>query len=179
MSRASRVLSLSRNRRPVRRFADRPVPVEVLECVLEAARYAPSAKEAQPWRFVVVLDGRKRQRLATAAFNHPHARTAPALVAVCARVHSHVSGVGRPSWPVDLAAATQSMVLTAADLGLATSWLTGFREADVRATLDVPSEVPVGALLAVGYPDGLEPLTEREAWDRVVAWDAWDAGGRT
>lgn len=179
MSRASRVLSLSRNRRPVRRFADRPVPAEALECVLEAARFAPSAKEAQPWRFVVVLDGRKRARLASAAFNHPHARTAPVIVAVCARVHSHVSGVGRPSWPVDLAAATQSMVLAAADLGLATSWLTGFRERSVQDILGIPPEIPVGMMLAVGYPDGLGPLPERADWEEVVHWDAWDAGGET
>lgn len=179
MSRASRVLSLCRNRRPVRRFTDRPVPAEALECMLEAARFAPSAKEAQPWRLLVVLDGRKRSGLATAAFNHPHARSAPAIVVVCARVHSHVSGVGRPSWPVDLAAATQSMVLAASDLGLATSWLTGFREPSVRATLGIPDEVPVGMMLAVGYPDGLEPLPERAAWEEVVAWDGWEAGGET
>ena len=171
------MLSLARNRRPVRRFADRPVPVDALECVLEAARYAPSAKEAQPWRFVVVLDGRRRRRLASAAFNHPHARTAPAVVVVCARIHSHVSGVGRPSWPLDLAAATQSMVLAAADLGLATSWLTGFREASVRETLGIPEEVPVGTMLAVGYPEGLEPLPPRVEWDEAVAWDGWRSEG--
>ena len=161
----------------MRRFAGRPVPADALECVLEAARYAPSAKEAQPWRFVVVLDGRRRQRLANAAFNHPHARTAPVLVVVCARIHSHVSGVGRPSWPLDLAAATQSMVLAAADQGLATSWLTGFREASVRETLGIPEEVPVGTMLAVGYPEGLEPLPSRADWDEVVAWDGWRSEG--
>lgn len=175
MSRASRVLSLARNRRPVGSFDDRPVPAETLECVLEAARYAPSAKEAQPWRFVVVHDARKRHRLASAAFNHPHARSAPVLVAACARVHTHVSGVGRPSWPVDLAAAVQNMVLAAADLGLATSWLTGYRESAVRETLDIPDSVPVAALLALGFPEGLERLPEREAWSDVVRWGSWRA----
>lgn len=176
MSRASRVLSLVRNRRPVRRFDDRPVPAETLECVLEAALYAPSAKEAQPWRFVVVQEGRKRQQLASAAFNHPHARSAPVLVAACARIHTHVSGVGRPSWPLDLAAAVQNMVLAAADQGLATSWLTGFRERGVRQTLDIPDRIPVAALLALGFPEGLEPLPEREPWREVVRWGSWRAG---
>lgn len=176
MSRASRVLSLARNRRPVRSFDDRPVPAESLECVLEAARYAPSAREAQPWRFVVVQDARKRYRLASAAFNHPHARSAPVVVAACARIHTHVSGVGRPSWPLDLAAAVENMILAAADLGLATSWLTGFRERTVREVLDIPDAVPVAALLALGFPDGLEPLPEREDWDEVVRWDGWRDG---
>jgi nitroreductase len=157
----------------VRRFDDRPVPDETLECVLDCARYAPSAKEAQPWRFVVVRNPMLRRRLAEAAFNHPHARSAPVIVACCARVHSHVSGTGRPSHPVDLAAATQNMVLAAADLGLATSWLTGFREAAVREALDVPDPVPVISMLALGYPDGFGSLPERLDWDEVVAMERW------
>lgn len=178
MSRASRVLSLARNRRPVRRFEDRPVPDETLECVLECARYAPSAREDQPWRFVVVQDARRRGRLARAAFHHPHARSAPVLVAACARIHTHVSGVGRRSWPLDLAAAVQSMVLAAADLGIASAWITGFRERSVRDALEIPEAVPVAALLGLGYPEGIEELPERESWDEVVAWDSWDDGGR-
>lgn len=177
MSRASRVLSLARNRRRVRSFDDRPVPEEILECVLECGRYAPSAKEAQPWRFVVVRNGLLRRRIAQAAFHHPHARTAPVLVAGCARIHSHVSGSGRPSHPIDLAAAVQSMVLAAADLGLGSAWITGFRESSVREVLQIPDPVPVVALLALGYPEGLEPLPEREAWSEVVRWESWDEGG--
>lgn len=178
MSRASRVLSLARNRRPVRRFEDRPVPDETLECVLECARYAPSAREDQPWRFVVVQDARRRGRLARAAFHHPHARSAPVLVAACARIHTHVSGVGRRSWPLDLAAAVQSMVLAAADLGIASAWITGFRERSVREALEIPEAVPVAALLGLGYPEGIEELPEREPWNEVVAWDSWGDGGR-
>jgi nitroreductase len=174
VSRASRVLSLARNRRRVRAFDDRPVPEEALECVLECARWAPSAKEAQPWRFVVVRNGLTRKKIAEAAFNHPHARTAPVVVAACARIHSHVSGTGRPSHPVDLAAAVQSMVLAAADLGLSSAWIAGFRESSVRDALGIPDPVPVVALLALGYPDGLEPLPEREPREEVVAWESWD-----
>lgn len=173
MSRASRVLSLARNRRPVRRFADRPVPHEALECVLDCARYAPSAREAQPWRFVVVRDPITRSRIATAAFNHPHVRTAPILVVCCARIHSHVSGTGRPSHPADLAAAAQSMVLAAADLGLAASWVPGFREAGVREPVGIPEDVPVVALVAIGYPDGLQRLPDRRPAEEVIAWDGW------
>lgn len=174
MSQASRVLNLARNRRPVRSFSERAVPPEAVQCILECGRYAHSAKEAQPWRFVVVREALSRHRISAAAFNHPDARAAPLLLVACARIHSHVSGNGRLSFPVDVAAATQSMVLAATDLGLSTSWITGFREPAIRDVLEIPEDVPVVAILAVGYAEGLEPLPERRAASEVVAWERWE-----
>lgn len=173
MSAASRVLSLSRNRQIVRTFADRAVPHEFLTRIVDCARYAPSAKEAQPWRLVVVRDAITRHRLAAAAFNHPLARTAPVMIVVCARIHTHISGNGHPSHPVDLAAATEAMVLAAADMGLASTWITGYRETVIRELIDIPPDVPIVALLAVGYPDGYSRLPDRRARDEVVAWETW------
>lgn len=173
MSRASRVLSLARNRRAVRRFADRAVPAELLDCILDCGRYALSAGEAQPWRFVVVRDAITRHRIATAAFNHPHVRSAPVVILCCARITSHVSGTGRSSWPLDVAAAAQTMALAASDVGLAVSWIPGYREATIREATGIPPAVPVVALLAVGYPDGFERLPERRSREEVVAWDRW------
>lgn len=175
MSRAARVLSLGRNRQGIRRFRDRAVPVDVLQCILEAGRYAPSAKEAQPWRFVVIQDALKRHQLARAAFNHPLALSAPVLILCCARIHSHVSGNGRLSYPVDIAAATQSMSLAAADVGLGAGWITGFRESEVRKLAEIPSDVPVLAILGIGYPESLQPLSERRPVQEVVAWERWPA----
>lgn len=173
--RVTRLLHLVRNRRPVHRFADRAVPTDAVEAVLEAARYAPSAREAQPWRLVVVQEALARHRIAAAAFNHPHARTAPVLIVCCARIHSHVSGSGRPSFPIDLAAATQTMVISAADLGLHTSWIYGFREPAVRSVVGIPEDVPIVALLGLGYPDGLNDLPERRPREEVIAWDRWQS----
>jgi nitroreductase len=173
MSSVSRVLSLSRNRQGIGRFADRTVPPEILCRILECARHTTSAKEAQPWRFIVVQDAMTRHRLSAAAFNSPLVRTAPVVIAACARVHTHVSGNGRLSHPVDLSAATQSMVLAAADMGLASVWITGYREGAVRELLGIPADVPVVSLLALGYSDGLVQLPERLAEDEVVSWERW------
>lgn len=146
---------------------------DVLEAILESARYAPSAREAQPWRFVVVQEALARRRIAQAAFNHPHLRTAPVIVVGCARIHSHVSGTGRASYPMDIAAAVQTMVIAAADVGLQSSWIYGFRESDVRPVIGVPDDVPVVGLLGLGYPDGLGDLPERRPREDVIAWDRW------
>lgn len=171
--RVTRLLQLVRNRRPVQRFADRPLPMDAIEAILESARYAPSAREAQPWRFVVVQEGLARHQIAQAAFNHPHIRSAPVIVVCCARIHSHVSGSGRASFPMDLAAATQTMAIAAADLGVHASWVFGFRESDVRPVVGIPDDVPVLSLLGLGYPEGLTDLPERRPRDEVIAWDRW------
>lgn len=178
VSRKSRVLRLARSRRPVESFSDRPVPADAVGKLLECARHAHSASEAQPWRFVIVQKAMTVHRLAEAAFNDPRLRSAPLVMACCARVHSHVSGTGRPSYPVDLAAATQSMLLAAEEMGLGTCWITGFRESDVREALGVPGDVPVVAMLAVGYAEELGERPEREPAAEVVAWEAWDRESR-
>ena len=175
MSSVSRVLSLSRNRQAVRSFSDRPVPQDVITRVLDCARYASSAKEAQPWRFVVVRDALKRHQLAAAAFHNAQVRKAPVVVVGCARVHSHVSGSGYRSHPVDLAAATQAMILGAADMGLGSAWITGYRESMVRELLGIPGDVPVVTLLAFGYADGYAPLPPRRDRTDVVTWERWEA----
>lgn len=177
MSHLSRVHSLSRNRQPVRRFADRPVPGELLDRILDCGRYTVSAGEDQPWRFIVVRNPLTRHRLAEAAFNSEHVKTAPIVIVGCARIHSRISGHGNPAFPADLAAATQSMALAAADMGLQVAWITGYREPIVRSLLGVPPDVPVVTLLSVGYPDGFDRLPKRRPFPEVVSWDRWEGEG--
>lgn len=177
MSHLSRVFQLVRNRQLVKAYADRPIPASSLARILDCGRYAPSTRESQPWRFVVVQDALSRHRLAAAAFNNPLVRTAPVVIAACARVHSLVSGSGRPSHPVDLAAAVQSMALAAADLGLAAAWITGYREPEIRGTLDMPSDVPIVALLTLGYADGFTTPAGRRTEEEVIAWESWGKDG--
>jgi nitroreductase len=74
---------------------------------------------------------------------------------------------------MDLAAAIQTMAIAAADLGIHTSWMFGFRESDVRAVVGIPDDVPILGLLGLGYPDGLADLPERRPRDEVIAWDSW------
>lgn len=167
------MLDLARVRRPVRRFSDRQIPADVLECVIECGRYAPSAKEDQPWRLIVVQEGLTRHRLAGCAFNHPHVRTAPVVIVCCARFHSHVCGSGRPSYPMDVTSTAQSMWMAAADLGLTSSWITGFRERGVRQILEVPPDVPVIGLLALGYSGGFGKLPPRREISEVISWERW------
>lgn len=127
----------------------------------------------------MVQDAMTRHRMAKAVFQGDLVRTAPAVIVGCARVHSNVSGSGRASYPLDLASATLAIALAAADMSLASAWITGFREGEIRAVLGIPGDIPVVTLLALGYPDGFRPLPPRRSDEQTVAWDRWEseAGG--
>lgn len=78
------VMEAVRARRSIRRYLDRPVPQEMIEEVLEAARLAPSASNLQTWRFKVVTDGDTRGALRRAAFNQAFVERAPVVIVACA-----------------------------------------------------------------------------------------------
>lgn len=78
------VMGAVRKRRSIRRYLDKPVPREMIDEVLEAARLAPSASNLQTWRFKVVTDGGTRSALRRAAFNQAFVEQAPVVVVACA-----------------------------------------------------------------------------------------------
>ncbi|MEE9207116.1 MAG: nitroreductase family protein [Gemmatimonadota bacterium] len=177
MSYVSRVFSLARNRQRILSFADRPVPPDLLERIVDCGRYATSAREAQPWRFVIVQSLQTRVRIAAECFNQQQVRSAPCLVLCCARIHSHITGSGRPSHPADVAAATQAMIMAASDLGLASLWITGFRESGMRDTVGIPQDVPIVSILGLGYPERFGGLPDRLPKADVIGWETWSGRG--
>jgi nitroreductase len=158
------LMELIRARRSVRRFADRPVERRLIETCLEAARLAPSAENAQPWRFVVVDDPETRARLARAAFSGVYRATrfaarAPVIVAVLAKPDIVANRLGRAIqgtkyYLIDCGIACQQFVLQATELGLGVCYIGWYSKRGVRKTLQAPRSHDIVVLLAVGYPEG-------------------------
>lgn len=158
------LMELIRARRSVRRFADRPVERGLIEACLEAARLAPSAENAQPWRFVVVDDPEAKARLARAAFSGVYKPTrfaakAPVIVAVLAKPDIVANRLGRAIqgtkyYLIDCGIACQQFVLRATELGLGVCYIGWYSKRGVRRALQVPRSHDIVVLLAVGYPDG-------------------------
>ncbi|MDD5628488.1 MAG: nitroreductase family protein [Elusimicrobia bacterium] len=175
-------LRLASARRSIRAFQDRPVEREKLELCLEAARLAPSACNAQPWKFVVVDEPGLKQRLAAAVFSgayaiNKHAASAPVLVAVVSQRGSAWAWVGNQVQGtvfllVDIGISCEHFVLQAAELGLGTCWLGWFDAKAAARLLGVPRGFRVEMLLSLGYPaeaPGPRPrrsLAEMSAFNR-------------
>lgn len=141
-----------------------PLSYQVLMQLFEAARWAPSSANGQPWRFVYARGG-------TDAFARFHDLLAEGNKSWCARAGALVVVIsktifanGRPSptHSYDTGAAWMSLALEASALGLVAHGMAGFDYDRARAELGVPAEYAVEAMLAVGHPGRLDELSDRE-----------------
>lgn len=144
-------------RRSVREFVpDRPLGEGELGELLEAATWAPSAGNAQPWRFIVVRDRALREALALAAGGQEFVSQAPVVIVVCADLARARQAYGERGVSLyclqDTAAAIQNIHLTAVSLGLGTCWVGAFDEGAVAELLRLVRDLRPVALIPVGYP---------------------------
>lgn len=163
-----------RTRYSVRKWQDRPVEEDKLRRILEAARMAPSAKNLQEWRFVVVTDPELRRRLVPAARDQAFIGEAPVVIVGCAVDTSKVMTCGLHSYIIDLAIAMDHITLAAVAEGLGTCWIGAFYEDKVKEVLGIPPEVRVVELMPLGYPaDESAPAKRRKPYEEMVVRDRW------
>lgn len=176
-------LRLASSRRSIRAFQDRPVEREKLLACLEAARLAPSACNAQPWKFIVVDDPAVKVRLAEAAFSGiykvcRHAAGAPVLVAVASRRGSRWAWLGNQVQGtvfrlVDIGISCEHFVLQAHELGLGTCWLGWFDAKASAKVLGVPRGTRLEMLLSVGYPAESPAARPRRSLEEMSSFNAF------
>jgi len=164
-----------RKRKSVRRYMEKEVEQEKLMRILEAARLAPSAANKQEWRFVVVRDKEKRQKLSDAAKNQRFVAEAPIVIVCCAETDYHEMTCGQLCYPIDVAIAIDHMTLIAVEEGLGTCWIGAFFEDKVKSMLNIPDDIRVVELLTLGYPkDDSIKEKSRLALERIVKWETWE-----
>lgn len=187
MGRTAELMEIISERRSVRNFdAKKPVEDWKLRVMLEAARLAPSSNNTQPWEYILVRDGRMKDRLATAApvgaAANKWMRHAPVIIACSGRknllYHSAPGSVlDIDYFRMDIAIAVEHMVLAAQGLGLGTCWIGWFDERRVKRLLRVPAGHRMLALLPVGYPKGKwPPAKERKEIGDFVYGEKYGRG---
>jgi nitroreductase len=162
-----------KERRSIKRFKPAPVEKSKLDQILEAGRLAPSAKNRQEWRFVVIQKDSLRQRIREAAFGDDKVGQAPVIIALCTTNIEYIMPNGQLSYPIDLAFAAAFMCLQAQAEGLGTCCHTTFDEQMVRDLITVPYSMRVVLLLLVGYPEEIPEGASRKPLRRIVAYDHW------
>jgi len=169
------VLEVIKKRRSIRRYKEDPIPEDIIVRVLEAARWAPSGKNLQPWKFILVREIALKERLAAASVGQYFMAEAPIVIVACGFPDDCYSRMGRymKSWPVDVAIALEHLILQAQEEGLGTCWIGSFEEEEVKAILGIPENVKVLALTPLGYPKEKPPSRRRKSLDEITAYDGY------
>jgi len=167
------VLNLIKERRSIRKYKGDAIPEYVLQRILEAVRLAPSAKNLQPWRFIVVKDRILKNNLAEACNYQSFMASAPLIVVACAFPENCYAYMGHymKSWPIDVAIAMEHLVLQAQEEGLGTCWIGAFEEEKVKSVLKIPQDIKVLALTPLGYPDEEPSFRGRKKLEEIISYD--------
>ena len=171
------VFEAIKKRRSIRDYTDEQVSDKDVERLIEAARWAPSAGNTQPWEFVIVKDAEMKRKLSDAALNQTFIQKVPVVIVVCAdeKRSSRIYGNrGEKLYSIqDTAAATENMILAAQELGLATCWVGAFQEKEVAKAVKAPKNVKPVAIIPVGYPAGKPSASQRRSVNEIVHYETF------
>jgi nitroreductase len=161
-------LGLLKLRRSVRVFQNKKIPGKELERIVEAARYAPTARNVQPWEFVVIEDKDKLKELAGLAENARFmAQAAACIVVFCIDTKYYLE---------DGCAATCNILLAATALGIGSCWVAGDKKpysGQVATLLNAPKDMKLVSLIALGYPqdkDAFGDVVKRQLKE-LIHWE--------
>ncbi len=150
-------------RRSVRAYTDAPVTEEQITTMLKAAMAAPSARNAQPWEFLVITDKEKLKAISHA----PMAQSAPLAILTCVDTTRETPGYGIQ----DVSAATQNLLLAAHAIGLGAVWTGVYpskeRMTPIRQQFNLPDTITPLALVIIGHPRNQPEKADRYKAERI------------
>lgn len=178
-----RMLEIIKERQSDRKYSDKPVEKEKLERILEAGRMAPSACNAQPWKFVVVNSPDVLAEIADAASEktlgmNTFLKQAPVLVVVVrekANLTSRIGGTikNKDYSLIDIGIATENICLQATAEGLGSCIIGWFNENRVKKTLGIPSEKRVEVIISIGYSMSEKREKKRKPPEAVISYNKY------
>lgn len=154
-------------------FSSKAIEQDKLKRILDAGRRAPSAKNRQPWRFIVIQEESLRKKMEEAAFGQEHVGQAPTIVAACTTNIDYTMPNGQIAYPIDIAFSVAFMTVQAQAEEVGSCVITTYNEADVKDALSIPFSMRVVLLLLLGYPAEKPFPTTRKSYDRVVSFNHW------
>lgn len=153
------ILEVIKTRRSIRKYELEPISEDEINSILEAGRWAPSAGNSQPWKFIVIRSKDVRENIAEALPTGRFISDAPLGIAVALNPRASKRPVE------DGAAATQNMLLEAHSLGLGACWIGCYgteKEVIVKRILDIPEEDRLLSVISIGHPAESPERTRRE-----------------
>jgi nitroreductase len=172
-------------RKSGRAFSDKPISDELLNSILEAARWAPSCSNTQAWNFVVLKEPKTLSKAHEAlSRGNAWAKAAPIMIIVAAKEDGGCPAHGLPYFAMDVGLAVENMLLQTVHLGLMGHPTAGWNEAQLKEITGIPDEYRIVTVVFIGYEGDLDSLDERtrekeklprkrRPLSEIVHWNKW------
>lgn len=156
-------------RRSIRAFKEAKLDSETIFKMLNAARWAPSAGNRQPWHFIIVISDELKEKLVPICRNQLFIADAACIIVGLANIEKS------PKWAlVDTTISLEHIVLEACELGLGSCWIGAFNEDGVKKLLKIPKQYKVVALMPIGYPAESPPSRFRKEIHEMYSIDTFE-----
>ena len=170
-------LDVIMTRASVRSYTDKPISTDKVEKMLKAAMAAPTARNQQPWAFVVVDSREILDELAEALPHAKMAAQAPLAIVACGDLTKSLSGIAQEYWVQDVSAAIENLLLAAHAMELGAVWTGVYpipeRVNDVVQVLSLPEHIIPLAVIPIGYPAG--EVQPKDKWKpENVRYNKWE-----
>ncbi len=153
-------------RRSIRKFTDKPVTEEQLKILIKAGMNAPSARNTQPWHFMIIRDESTIEKITEICPNGSMLKGADSAILVLGDLE-----ITDDYFVIDCAASVQNMLLAAHDEGLGACWIGVYprqpRVDGLKELFDLPEHIIPHSLIAVGFPDEAKAPNDRYLEDRI------------
>jgi nitroreductase len=153
-------------RASTRRYKPEPVARTIVEKLVDAGRCAPTARAVEPWEFIVVFNKEMLSRFGQMASNAPFIKDAACCIVVyCSDTKYYLE---------DGCAATENILLAAADAGLGACWVAGDKKpyaGEVSELLGVPPDIKLVSIISVGWPEKDIDSTKKRGLKEVIHWE--------
>lgn len=161
-------------RRSIRAYKPDPIEPEKMERVMEAGRLAPTARNSQQWKIVLVEDEAVRRRLVDEASPHQQwLKQPPVILVACGLEPGYVMKCNQPSYIIDLSIVLDHISLQAVREGLGTCWIGSYYEDKAKAVLNIPDDVRIVELMSLGYPAHSPAPTPRKPREEFYTKNQW------
>jgi len=155
-----------KTRRSVRSYEDKPIPKEILGELIDCARLAPSARNMQPWEFVVITDQKMREQIASITEYGSFIRDAAAcILVVCEDTKYYLE---------DGCAATENILIAAKSLGIGTCWVAGDKKPYCEYILklvNAPQDHKLVSIISLGYSSEESAPHRKRKLKEVLHWE--------
>jgi nitroreductase len=154
-----------KTRRCIRAYTDQSVPREIIEDIIDCGRLAATARNAQPWEFVVVTDPKRRRSIAQKTdYGRFIAHASVCVVVLCKDTKYYLE---------DGSCASHNMLVAARAHGLGACWVAGDKKVyadEIRKEIGAPDGYKLVSLIPIGYP-AEQPQTPKRTLNEVIHWE--------